>query len=48
MPGNVSKNTMLKLLVIIIAAIAFVWYIFPQFADESLESYVEENYEVRN
>jgi hypothetical protein len=36
---------MLKLIVIIIAAVVFVWYIFPQFADQSLESYVEENYE---
>lgn len=35
---------MLKLIVIIVAAVAFVWYFFPQFADESLPSYLEENY----
>ncbi len=33
---------MLKALVIIVAAIVFLWYFFPQFADQSLESYIEE------
>lgn len=33
---------MLKVIVIIIAAIAFLWYFFPQFADQSLQSYIEE------
>lgn len=33
---------MLKLIVIVLAAIVFVWYFFPQFADQSLESYIEE------
>lgn len=33
---------MLKVIVFILAAIAFVWYFFPQFADQSLSSYIEE------
>lgn len=35
---------MLKLIVIIIAAVGFIWYFFPQFADESLPAYLEANY----
>lgn len=33
---------MIKVIVIVLAAIAFLWYFFPQFADQSLESYIEE------
>ena len=33
---------MLKFIIIIVAGVIFVWYFFPQFADQSLESYLEE------
>lgn len=42
--GNVIKNTMLKFIVIVLAAVIFTWYFFPQFADQSLESYIEESF----
>jgi len=35
---------MLKFIVIVVAAVGFIWYFFPQFADQSLESYIEENF----
>jgi hypothetical protein len=35
---------MLKLLVIVLAAVIFIWWFFPQFADQSLDSYLEEQY----
>ena len=35
---------MLKFIVIVVAAVGFIWYFFPEVADQSLQSYIEENF----